>query len=352
MGNIKIGYIMPSIMDFEQRGWMICDGRRLNKSQHGDLFNIIGYNYGGDGRENFAIPDLRGRVAIGAGQNLGGCRYDLAWKGGEKYNTISASEIPVHNHKVKLMGSNTQADTYDPTKQSFANVQLDKKYSNKSPNVEMRLEDVEPVNPENEESGKMDNRMPSATVNFMINVSDNNGIDVSMLCNIILWPGKRVPDGWHLCDGKIMSVNENSALYSLLGTYFGGDGFRTFALPDLRGRIPVGHLDNGKSFGEMYGSEENYIDQRHLPGHSHRKKLCCTYEESDTTVAEGNIPGGGGTDFEYTGKDPDTVMHEMSISSDVFGNRGEQGYLRKNNMQPYLSLNYIICIDGIYPARS
>jgi|GEM_PF-548200 len=349
--KLEIGYIIPSIMDFDQKGWMICDGRLLSISEYGELYGIIGDIYGGDSKETFALPDLRGRVALGAGEGYGLSGYYRAGsKGGETYNSTSLSDLPAHNHRYRLMGSSVQANKIDPTGNSFAMVSSDKKYSKNDPNVEMRLEEVVKHEKEKTENEKLDNRMPSVVVNFMINVNDRNAINLNYIGNVLLWPGQTgiLPPEWHICDGKILSINSHTELFSVLGTNYGGNGFSDFALPDLRGRVAVGHLDGKMNTGESFGSEKNMISSRHLPNHTHSIKLGCTSAESESTMVENNIPGGGGNDLEYANNHPDMVMHNKCITGDDIGNQVD---IQQENRQPYICMNYIICVKGNYPSR-
>ncbi len=349
--KLEIGYIIPSIMDFDQKGWMICDGRQLKKSEYRELYGLIGNIYGGDGSETFALPDLRGRVAMGSGQTEGSRYfYRDGDTGGETYNEIKLSNLPAHNHNYKLMGSSVQANETDPIGNSFAKVSNDKKYSQKDPNVEMRLEEVVKQEEVITEPGRLDNRMPSVVVNFMINVNDRNAINLDYLGNIVLWPGYTgiLPPEWHICDGEKLNINSYGALYSLLGKNYGGHGVYDFQLPDLRSRVAVGHLAGNMGTGSYFGSEINRISKEHLPSHTHTVKLGCTSEDSETTMVENNIPGGGGEDMEYVNSQPDKVMHKLSITGESIGNQDD---IQQENRQPFLCMNYIICINGTYPCR-
>ncbi|MBK6929642.1 MAG: phage tail protein [Saprospirales bacterium] len=93
-----IGEIMLFAGNFEPRGWAFCDGRLLSIAQNTALFSILGTTYGGDGQTTFALPDLRGRVAVGPGQGPGLSRYDLGEAGGQESVSLSAAQMPAHNH--------------------------------------------------------------------------------------------------------------------------------------------------------------------------------------------------------------------------------------------------------------
>lgn len=177
-----------------------------------------------------------------------------------------------------------------------------------------------------------------------------------ILGTIKLFAGNFAPRGYLLCNGALLSISNNTALFSLLGTYYGGDGISTFALPNLNGRYPigVGTSNTGRSYqlGEMSGTPQNTILSSNLPSFASQLKVAKVNANSaspsaSTSVAITGTPSG--RDFipmpSYVNGDPDTVINPQSA---VFIGQN----LPVNNMPPYLGLNYIICIAGIYPSRS
>ena len=177
------------------------------------------------------------------------------------------------------------------------------------------------------------------------------------------------PKYWMHCDGRELSVSENSALFTLLGTIYGGDGKQTFALPDLRGRAPVsagrgpGLSDRGLGFKS--GVETATIDAAEIPTHSHEVRLKfkdVSYQEFLIAGSSNkNNPGsnyfadaGLGRLYYGTSKDAGQAMDSRMLTASVNGDISfdkSGGGQPHNNMQPYLVLNYIICIMGIYPSR-
>jgi microcystin-dependent protein len=114
-----IGQIIGVGFKFEPVSWMVCDGRLLDLQQYFPLFTMIGTTYGGNGRTNFAIPDLRGRVAVHQGQGGGLSNYDLGQAGGEEYHTLSLTRLPSHSHPLMAVtppspGTKTPTRTSDP----------------------------------------------------------------------------------------------------------------------------------------------------------------------------------------------------------------------------------------------
>ena len=149
------------------------------------------------------------------------------------------------------------------------------------------------------------------------------------------------PKGWALCNGQLLPINQNQALFSLLGTTYGGNGQTNFALPNLRGRVPI-HMGNGHTLGEAAGSTSVTINQQSMPTHLHFAQG--SGNTGNTATAAGNVlgvvPG-----RVYTDAAALTTLHPSSVST--IG--GSQPH---NNMMPYLVLNFIIALQGIFPSRN
>ena len=165
---------------------------------------------------------------------------------------------------------------------------------------------------------------------------------------IAIFPYNFEPRGWALCDGRLLSIAQNTALFSLLGTTYGGDGTNTFALPDLRGRVIVG-IGNGpgltpKNLGKMAGTETNTLLVTNLPPHNHAIKAVTS--EGNQNSPTNNLPADTKTvDKEYSSATANTTMNPTMV-----GNTGNGTPV--NNMQPYLSIGYYIALQGVYPSRN
>ncbi len=168
------------------------------------------------------------------------------------------------------------------------------------------------------------------------------------LASIMLFAANFAPRGWALCQGQLLLINQNQALFSLLGTTYGGNGQTTFALPDLRGRVPVG-FGQGPGLtniliGQVGGTESITLINNNLPAHSH--SLNAVVEAGDNSLPTGALLAHtGALDKEYkAGTTANTTMHSsaigMSGNSQPFANRS-----------PYLGMNYVIALQGIYPSR-
>ncbi len=169
---------------------------------------------------------------------------------------------------------------------------------------------------------------------------------------IMLWAGTYAPRGWAFCDGALLSIAEYQTLYTLIGTYYGGDGRTNFALPDLRGRAAIGFGQgpglSPRNLGNQLGEEYNILESSQLPPHSHTANLKGTSTSADTSDPDGAALASGGKDDEYANADTDLYMHQDSIEIPPSGGNSTP----VNNMQPCLALNYVIALTGIFPPRS
>ena len=157
-----------------------------------------------------------------------------------------------------------------------------------------------------------------------------------------MFAGNFAPDGWLFCEGQLLPISENEALFQLIGTTYGGDGESTFALPDLRGRIPL-HQGDGFILAESGGVEEITLSVNQIPTHSHP-----FLASADT--ATGNNPANsvlaattGATTLAYGTDAPLTTLHPTTFSP-------AGGSQPHTNFQPYLCINFIISLFGIFPS--
>lgn len=180
---------------------------------------------------------------------------------------------------------------------------------------------------------------------------------------IRLFAGNFEPRGWAFCNGQILSIAQNTALFSILGTTYGGNGQTTFALPDLRGRTPIGPGQGpglaSRTLGEAAGQESHFITVAELPVHSHpfSGTLKSTSEAGNTSNPTGAYPAKAevvlsrtDTKENNTYKNTNNSTMAADVVTGTVGNSGSGQPI--NNMQPYLSINYIICLEGIFPSRN
>lgn len=151
------------------------------------------------------------------------------------------------------------------------------------------------------------------------------------------------PKGWALCNGQLLPINQNQALFSLLGTMYGGDGRVTFALPDLRGRVPI-HADGGHPQGAAGGQGSVTLTVQQLPSHAHAIS-------ASASQASTGVPGPGvmlGTSTGTAAYGPPQNLAPMAPGS-LASVGGSQAH---ENLQPYLTLSFCIAVQGIFPSRN
>lgn len=159
---------------------------------------------------------------------------------------------------------------------------------------------------------------------------------------IRMFAGNFAPAGWMFCEGQLLPISENETLFQLIGTTYGGDGESTFALPDLRGRLPL-HQGNGFVLAESAGVEAVTLTVSQIPAHSH-PVLVSLNNATSSTVA-GNVTGTVGAAQIYREVVPAAVMHPQSITA-VGGSQPH------TNFQPYLCVSFIISLFGIFPSQT
>jgi microcystin-dependent protein len=156
---------------------------------------------------------------------------------------------------------------------------------------------------------------------------------------IRMFAGSFAPAGWMFCEGQLLPISENEVLFQLIGTTYGGDGESTFALPDLRGRVPI-HLGNGFILAETGGVESVTLTVNQIPLHGH--PLLATVSVANDQAPGQNVPAQTGTFDGYQSTAPNTNMAAQSVSS-VGGSQPH------TNLQPYLCVSFIISLFGIFP---
>jgi microcystin-dependent protein len=153
------------------------------------------------------------------------------------------------------------------------------------------------------------------------------------------------PKYWALCNGQLLPINQNQALFSLLGTTFGGDGRVNFALPDLRGRTPI-HVGSGHTLGERGGEQAHTLSISEIPTHTHILNASSSAASTNIPVAMSTGWGNSSPNQVYNSAGGNLVAMGSSVLSSL---GGSQAHL---NMQPFLVLNFSIALQGIFPSSN
>ncbi len=166
---------------------------------------------------------------------------------------------------------------------------------------------------------------------------------------IRMFAGNFAPRSYSLCDGQLLAVSQNDALFSLFGTIYGGDGITTFGLPDLRGRLPI-HQGSGpglsnRRIGAKFGVEKVTLTSMRMPSHTHNIQVSTTPSAADSPA--GKVVGLTSTDFYAEASDP---AKYLGMAPQAVANTG--GSQEHNNLMPALCLNFIVALFGVYPSRN
>lgn len=287
----RLGEVVWFAGNFAPQGWTLAEGQLLQVNQNSALFSKLGNTFGGDGRTTFGLPDLRGRVAVGEGQGAG--LNNVFW--GQKFGADPVTlPLPQHTHGglPSPPGGNT-----DPTGGG------NQTYNNNQPSLGINyLVSQDGVFPARGGSPFRPTLNPTTAF-------------VEMYAGSPFFSA--LGPGYSEANGQPVPINQNLALFSLIGTTYGGDGRTTFGLPDLRGRTPIG-VGTGpglspQSLGQEQGVETLTMMQTTLAPHDH--------------MLDPNDPGAPGTTDSTGGGQPQT------------------------NMQPTLGLTYLINAGGDFPSQ-
>lgn len=188
----------------------------------------------------------------------------------------------------------------------------------------------------------------------------------AFLATILLWPCNFNPSGWQFCAGQILPISQNAALFSLLGTTYGGNGTTTFALPDFRGRVPVGAGQgtglSSYALGQVSGSEHVTLTTNQMPQHLHTVSLTLSISASNAQATT-SVPAANNSlaaPYDLGNANPiagyNTTAPNTPINVGTSALSGNTGLTGGNQpfpiLQPYLAVNYIIALQGIFPSRN
>lgn len=321
-------------------GWLRCDGQLLTRTQYAELFRVLGTLYGGDEHTTFALPNLQGRVAVHPGLGI-----QLSQRGGEETHSLTLAELPNHTH---LLSADAAASSSTAQHHFWSSLAGAYSTTPDEPDAALAAQALAPMGDGEAHS----NLQPYLVGNYCIAVaglSPRPAVDTpaqtdALTGEVRLFAGSVTPRGWAPCDGQLLLTRDHTHLYAVLGTLYGGDGQSTFALPDLRGRVPL-HEGHGpgmspRALGESGGDADVMLTQSELPMHSHMPR--CAAGSSQSGPEDALWSGSGRDQNAYSPSTDNTLMSPRCVEF-VGGNAAH------NNMQPYLGLSYIVALEGSFP---
>lgn len=331
-----VGEVRTFAGTYVPRDWVPCDGRELSIAEHEELYTLIGTTFGGNGATTFAVPDLRGRSPLGAGTGTGLTPRTRGERGGTESVTLTAAQMPAHQHA--LHASAAQATDTAPDGRTWAVPDGAAPYAAPQGSATLAATALTPVGG----NQPHENRSPVVALNFGICASGawpTWGDDGdTTIAEVRLWAGGEPPQYWMVCDGRELAINQHQALFSLVGTIYGGNGVTTFRLPDLRGRVPV-HVSPTRPLGLVAGAENVTLQTAQMPQHVH--------------IALGSAaPATAASPAGATWAIADRAQYAATpqVAAAPTGVAG--GSQPHPNMPPYTVLSFIIATQGVYPSRN
>jgi microcystin-dependent protein len=335
-----VGEVRIFAGDYAPGGWAMCDGAELFAGDNPELFGLIGATYGGDGVDTFAVPDLRARVPLHTGAGAA-TAYSLGDSGGVEQVTLAPGHLPPHAHGVT---ASTGAGLYS---NATGNVLADGSvflFNETSPDTLMAATAVAPAGGS---PNAHENRMPFIALNYIVALTAQEPPDsLPFVGEVRVVAFEEVPSGWARCQGQEIPVEQNSALFGIIGTIYGGDGTATFAVPDISDSVVVGAgAPDGLSTyfeGNTGGAAAAAAE---VPTHSHRLRA---YSSSGNLQEPGPARSlarsGGGITYQSNVTTNLTTMSPAAVQT-------TGGSATHNNLQPILVLHHIIALDGQVPPR-
>jgi microcystin-dependent protein len=351
-----IGEIALFAGNFAPAGWAFCDGTCLPISEYDALFQLIGTRYGGDGETTFCLPNMCSRVPLHQGQGPGISRfYSLSQTGGVESVTLTSQQIPLHNHQLgatRSPGTTASPVGAVPADNGAGGAQYTTATTNLAQQPTQFLGTFGGSQPH-------ENMQPYVAINYIISLfgvfpsqGNPNGISQLFVGEIMPIAWNYPPPGCAFCDGQVLPINQNQALYSLLGTTYGGDGRTTFALPDMRGRVPI-QDGNGYTLGQRSGEEFHTLTTGEMVPHVHGFKASAALGTTPLSGSTGpqvdNYLADSGSGSAQYGYDPNVALAStLSPAVNVTTNAG--GSQAHENRQPYLCINFVIALRGVFPS--
>jgi microcystin-dependent protein len=344
-----LGEVRTAAFNITPVGWAACDGRVLQVRDYERLYRLVGSAFGGDGVDTFALPDLQGRIPICAGQGPGLTNRTVGEKDGVEEVVLAERELPVHGHDFTALTDKATSRTAGGN--LLASPDGIDLYVRDKPATEMNAQSLTPAG----QGQAHANVQPYLVLNYIISLEGDDptagerfsGDPRPFLGEIRLTATEAANAAFVPCDGKLLQVSQNAALFSLISTTYGGNGQTTFAVPNLSDRTAMG-MGTGsgltpRDLGETGGDPAVAL------------QLAQTYH--DHALLAANTPA------ELRSPTPDLALARSGAG---LAYRAETRSLQRmsdkalppigggqphNNVQPSLALEYMICVDGVFPNR-
>ena len=312
-------------------GWLECDGGPVAANHYRDLTAAIGTAFGGNGTTTLGLPDLRGRTPLGTGSGPGLTPRQRGETGGAETVTLTTAQLPQHRHPVHAAAG--LADSAAPDGRTWAVAVDSAPYKPGGGDVAMAPQILRSAG-----GGQAhENRSPVLGVRFGI-CHEYQGAEYedATLGEIRMFATAAVPEHWVPCDGRTLSLEEHGALYALLGITYGGNGYSEFALPDLRGRVPVHHDPGRSALGQRGGAEQVTLTDAAMPSHTHG---------AVASSAAATTPSPVGATWAATER-PRYRAGGQVVATTTGAHGASQPH---PNMPPYLALTFAIAVAGVFP---
>lgn len=311
--------------------WASCDGQLYSKGARPGLERVLGQSFGGDGGDNFAAPDLRGRVPMQLAP-----AHPLAQAGGAETVTLTVAELPAHTHELRA--SDSEGTRAAPAGNLWARSEA-RAFGDGAPDASMHADALAAAGG----AQPHDNLTPFLGVRSILALNgrapDDDSVEDVYLGEIRTFAYGQVPEGWVRCDGQLLSRMARPQLFGLIGNTYGGSG-DMFAVPNLTGRIPL-HRGAGLTLGQPGGEETHVLALDELPRHGHEARAAAVPGDDPSPV--GRTWGVQSAGLAYTDAAPDIALSAAAVATAGGGDPHD-------NMPPFLALQFCMALQGEDPT--